>query len=166
MHTSTTFLALISAAGFISSCANNRNSEGDIKPDTVQVETRRTLYSSFNTIGEPYDGISRLGTASGWRGSETILLEGGYLLTYSVHYRGSSALDRKSVRAVEKSDHDLIYNMRINPHKGWTTRDLDRMYPPNKEDAEQGGTGQTATRSESKSESSDKTQPEAEGCSR
>jgi hypothetical protein len=127
-----TLLALVAAASFFSSCANDSKSTKDFAPKTIQPETRSSLYSSFKTIGEPYNGLSMIGTSSGWRGTEMILLEGGYLLEYSVHYRGFSVFDEESPKRFKRSEIDLISNLRINPHKGWTSKELDRLYrnPP------------------------------------
>jgi hypothetical protein len=125
LKTPTTFLALFAAANLFISCTNSNKVAESFKPNTARDETRRGLYSSFKTIGEPYYGMAMIGTSSG---SECILLEGGYLLEYSVHYRGFSVSDDKSMGGVKRSDNDSIYNLRINPHKGWTTKELDMMY--------------------------------------
>ena len=73
-----------------------------------------------------------IGTSLGFRGTESALLQGGYLLEYSVHYRGFSVFDYKSPSDFKSSDHDSISNLHLNPHKGWTRKELDQLYtfPP------------------------------------
>jgi hypothetical protein len=70
-----------------------------------------------------------------------------------------------SYRHVKNDDFDLSGSSVVAKFQGFS-RTLVAPQPDEENQAEQGGTGQPATRPESKSEGSDKPQPEAEGRSR
>jgi hypothetical protein len=70
-----------------------------------------------------------------------------------------------SYRHVENDDFDLSASSVIAKFQGFS-RTLSAPQPDEQDQAEQGGTGQPATRSQSKSEGGDQPQPEAEGRSR
>ena len=132
MKTYLVLLFLVMALSLFTSCVNSQKVSDEFKPDAVQYGTRKQLYSDFKIIGKPYRGMSMIGTSSGFRGTESVLLQGGYLLEYSVHYRGFSVFNHKGSSDFKSSDNDSISNLRLNPNKGWTLEELNLLYtfPP------------------------------------